>query len=96
MTDWNKGLTLARHREIGKDLYQMRNKLASLALEVGNAYPLISGIYNSASDAVNALDTLRSRLDAQLFEEHREIGTRELTRVYYPDHEASNEDVDPR
>jgi len=93
MTSWNKRLTLEQHKEIGKELHQIRNRLTGLVLKVGDTYPHVSGLYKCASEAVNALDTLRSRLDSQLFEEHREIGTRELTRVYYPEKDASIENV---
>lgn len=59
------GLPLERHQEIGRELQAMRNRLQTLTVELGNAYPRnkISKSERRADKAIAALDSMRSALD---------------------------------
>lgn len=64
------GLTLERHREIGAELAQIRDRLVTLACEIGNAYPVTSPQSRAAAKAWPAVDSLRSLLDNTVFMEY--------------------------
>jgi hypothetical protein len=77
------GLSLERHKEIGKELKQMHNDISSLLVEVGNAYP-ISGKRGKALKHIqqisNSLIEARSELENLLFQDFPDDAT---TKFYY-------------
>lgn len=86
------GLTMARHREIGAELRVMRDTLVTLAVEIGNAYPVTSRHYGVGERAWTAVDRLRSRLDSAMFVEHPDEAS---TKVYYGGRPDSGVRKDP-
>jgi hypothetical protein len=86
------GLSLERHREIGRELADISDGLVRLAVEIGNAYPRSSNVGRAVSNRTSRsirplcrdIDKLRSELEDQLMREHPNISDSELTEVYYP------------
>ena len=72
-------------------LYAMRNDLVTLAVEVGNAYPVAgerSKQYAELARAVTALDKARGWLDSRLHEDCPDMP--ELGHVYYLSSDGRN------
>lgn len=81
-----KGLTIERHREIGKVLREMHDNLSHIYVEVSNAYPDVGpgGLARrSLKSTLNRLDAARSFLDSKCSSEHS--GEWDVD-VYYPQH----------
>jgi hypothetical protein len=81
-----KGITLERHKEIGKELFAMRQSLAPLVVEIGNAYPFsgkLSEPHKDVAKALSLLDGLRCNLEDNLFIENSNLGD-EGMEIYYP------------
>lgn len=76
-------LTLERHEQLGRDLYELQARLTALAVELGNAFPMRTGLYKQAGKACAAISGLRSALDAQMFSDYPQLGE-EAKHVYYP------------
>lgn len=54
------GLSFERHAEIGQRLYEIRQDLVSLVVEIGNAYPQAARFPQAISRAHDALDQART------------------------------------
>ena len=76
------GLSLERHKEIGRLLKDMNRQLVSLSVEVGNAYPTTgekAKPYKHISQAINALSKARSCAEENCAQEHPDWDT----SIYY-------------
>jgi len=76
-------LTVKRHKQIGRMLFPMRNKLVSLCVEVSNSRSgkrqrRAAAALNKACDN---LDRARSELEEVLFDSHPDQAD---IKVYYP------------
>lgn len=81
MSGRKKGFTLAQHRETGPRLWEIREYLSRLTVEVSAAYPLRTKAASKALQAVEAVDALRSKLDDLIGEENP--GLEDVNDVYY-------------
>ncbi len=76
-----KGFSLDQHNELGKELYEMTQRLTSLGFELEQAYnKKTAGL---AFQAWNVLNELRSQMDEHVFKENRDLTTNENAGVYY-------------
>lgn len=80
MTTRENGLSAGRHHEIGLELARMHDRLTTLSVEIGNAYPKGSAAYRRAMRVTQPLDNLRSELDDRHFAEHPDA----TGGAYYP------------
>lgn len=76
-----QSLTLDEHIALGQELHQIRDRLGALAVEVGHHYPVNGPVASGFHSARKRMDTLRSRLENQLFLDHP---TEASIRVYCP------------
>jgi len=76
--------TMEQHKALGRELYEMRERLTHLIVDLSAAYPMTCRGYKNLCKAEHWLDMARSALDDELFREHGEQPTLELLRVYYP------------
>lgn len=76
--------TMDQHKDLGRELYEMRERLTRLVIELSAAYPMSCRGYKHLVKAKRWLDQARSAMDDELFKEHGERPSHELLRVYYP------------
>lgn len=77
------GFTFEKHLEIGEKLYEIQQEIQSLKLGLDFSYPLIGKLgrpRENAAQCDEALTNLRSNLEENLFDEHREQASFD---VYY-------------
>jgi hypothetical protein len=75
-------LTLAQHRSIGAQLYDMRTQLVCLSVWIGNTYRRERMAL--AVHAEQRIDRVRSRLDHYLAVEYPALPYLDFCHVYYP------------
>ncbi len=90
-----RGFGIEEHKQVGMDLYGIREYTVRLMVKIGNAYPNKTGLIGHAEKALASLDRLRSALDSQVFKEHRDLGI-EVARIYYPKHDVKGRVGDHR
>lgn len=77
------GLTFERHQEIAAELKDIRERLLTLAIEFGNAYPA-SGkgglTYKKLRKAQVTVDAARCWAEEEMFREHPESAS---TDIYF-------------
>lgn len=74
-----KRMTISDHQRLGPELFELRNRLLSVAVEVYGALPKSSASAKAAHRAVAAVDRLRCELDNEA------CGLPEGSpRIYYP------------
>ena len=81
MSAADQSLTLDEHRALGYELFETRNRVFTLGVEVSNRYRKSSTPSRRAQRAVQALDGLRCALDSQLALDHPDEFE---PSVYYP------------
>lgn len=74
------------HAHMGGRLKALRAELGQLRVALGHSYSPTTRVVEQAARAVNAVDRLRSELDAQLSRDHPAQFTRD---VYYADANAA-------
>jgi|LGOV01.1.fsa_nt_gb hypothetical protein len=62
------GITIEEHRQLGQELFQIRESLVKLSADLSKAYPL--KLASLATDAWQAVDALRSKLEDQVCREN--------------------------
>jgi len=78
-----QGLSLERHKEIGKELFEMRESLGRLLVEIGHAYPVTGERgrqFYRLNRALRELDMARSVLEDRCFED---CGSATDLNIYY-------------
>ncbi len=81
------GLSRERHEAIGAELFAIRNRLLTLGVEVGTAYPKNSRQYKAGMEATKSVDRLRNVLDDAVHAEHPHAKPEEwqaINSIYYP------------
>jgi hypothetical protein len=91
------GLSIEQHRMIGLELARIADRLVSLCIEIGRAYPKNSRVYRLAirppsSGPGQVLDQLRSEMENHMFAEYP-ADSRANTSVYYPPAEMRREEA---
>jgi hypothetical protein len=74
-------LTAQRHQEIGAELYEIRNRLLKLGIEVANSYPKNGKFARYMLRMHFAVDTARAWGDAESCREYPDTWE---THWYYP------------
>jgi hypothetical protein len=79
----NKKMSLEEHRELGKILQNMRNKLIAYSVEIDRKFGKSKGLGSKLERAAKRIDKVRSQLDDRLFNEYPELDTGDGCRYYY-------------
>ena len=82
--------TLEQHKALGRELFDMRERLCSLVVDLSGAYPATCRGYHYLHKAIDGLDLARCALDEELFKENPD-GGHELVHVYYPHKDDARE-----
>ena len=77
------GLAFQDHLLLGKDLYDIRNRLMDIGVLLHNAYPNYK-LKRLPEKTVAVVDKLRGILDAEIAEEQYPTDRSRLSRIYYP------------
>ncbi|HEQ71009.1 MAG TPA: hypothetical protein ENN69_00840 [Spirochaetia bacterium] len=80
------GFTLDEHRFVGRELFDLRDRILQLYVKTGNAYALKEPAAGLLNRALHALDKARSELENRMFEQHGDAGRIDY---YYPGIEVS-------
>jgi hypothetical protein len=64
------GLPLNRHRELGRQLWDVNNLLVDLQPELADAYPNSRVLVSHLNQLTRGLAGLRDELEEKLFQEH--------------------------
>lgn len=59
-------LSLNRHREIGQEIQEMREKFISLAIEIGNVFGHDGQMYKYVCSTILDIEVLREHLDEEV------------------------------
>ena len=86
-----RGLSLDEHLALGRELKTMRERLVSLAVELGNKYSLSTNVLRKADKTYRAIDELRWKLEDIVFGEHPEREGANF-RIYHP-HDGGEHEV---
>ena len=78
------GISWEEHLKLGRELYEMNERLTRLHVEVGNAYGVSSRVSKCLARAAESLSKLRSELDNRVCSEYPNRSDHEVTHVYYP------------
>lgn len=84
-----KKISFERHVEIGDELKRTRTFLVTLAVEVGNAYPLTGKkgkAYRALEKAYSSIDQARSELENRMYEDYPQEAN---THIYYGESSSS-------
>lgn len=76
-------ISFERHVEIGNELKRIRGLLVTLAVEIGNAYPVTGQkgkAYRALGKAYSSIDQVRSELEERMYEEYPQEAN---THIYY-------------
>lgn len=73
------GLTVDQHEKLGLELQTMRDRLVSISVELGKAYPRTISIF--AAKAGENIDSLRNVLDDKVCQENPNL--KNATKIYY-------------
>jgi hypothetical protein len=76
-----KGLTIERHKELGQELFDIRDKLVNISCELGRAYPVKAGFDRQLGQVIQKIDAVRGMLDEHFYNEHPKDFN---IRIYYP------------
>lgn len=78
------GYTFEQHEKLGKELYDMRNSLINITVDLSKSYYLKDKAATLANKAVHAIDELICSMDGLMFKEHNgKVDTDILLRTYY-------------
>ena len=82
------GLTLTQHEELGRELAEIRARLAHLCITISHAYPHASPVGrqtggSTAPKPCQAIDALRQVLENEMLTEHK-ANPKATTKVYWP------------
>lgn len=61
---------IEQHNQLGKELQAMRNRMQTIGVELGNAYPISTKVFDFADKAVKAIDELRDKMANLAIQEH--------------------------
>lgn len=75
------GLDFDEHEALGRELWELRNRLLQISVRLSNAYAKTSRVDRAGQLAVSRVDALRSALDDECALEHPDRFT---PAVYYP------------
>ena len=79
------GFSFGRHQLVGRELYDMRERLQSLLIEIGKAYGKTSKARKLADIAIKRIDKLRHHLEDLVSKENPDRRKdREVSRCYHP------------
>jgi hypothetical protein len=76
-----RGITVARHHEIGLELARTRARLMALYGEMNTAYPRSDKLVRQMDQVIRRLDELRCTSEDVMFREH---GSAASPDAYYP------------
>jgi hypothetical protein len=76
-------MTLGEHRDIGKILQDIRNRLVVIGVELDKKYETTKGFGAELERATRLIDQVRSQLDDCLFKEYPDLEINEGCRYYY-------------
>ena len=78
------GLDWDKHTTLGLELFEIRNRLGDLIIELSEAYGVSSKVAKNSEKAQAALDDLRSALDDVVGNDCPGKTDQELNGRYYP------------
>ncbi len=92
-----RGLSLERHREVGMELLMMYNRIVSLTIEFGSAYPRVGSLNKPEEhllQAANCILKTRDRAEENLYKDFREETAKDSKlHYYYPGPDITQEDL---
>ena len=78
---WN-GFTIEKHKEVSKELIDIKKRLTAIYLEVSKRYPFITA--RQVNQSLGRLDQFRGDMDDYLNKEFPLMKKKERDEVYYP------------
>ena len=84
MATAKKHLGLDEHYALGKELFEMRNRLGKLRIEISHSYGTSKRVSGLAAKTQAAVDALRCELDNIVCAEFPHENNLKLISIYYP------------